>query len=439
MPIQSLPVFYNLDTVTIGPISSTNSAITQIKSPSIVSNLKIDEQVFYMTTMYIYRPTGTPNTQTYFVIEMIDDPNKLKGKRLYLVAEIKYGGTRPAGTTSLPLDTLLAATSVEPASSTWLINDNIVDAKTARMFEDPTDGSRTIILNRDFHSIVTKDASISVDKCYTSGLANIILSSNTIPAQTVIMRKSIIDWNINCELQGEDEDSNNSIKVDADITPYSILLTMTSIAGIAAALYSTTPSIFRSIIIPLAKEYNNGGLALFSISVVWNIVLGLIILQLFIFGLTGASETFFYLFFGALIIWFLCNKAVKDNFGSLQIKQNPLLNGLILETSFMGMFNKFEFDLSRIIMIVAGLMFAAIYFTAYGYLTTDKIAKDKRISVFFFFFATMISSVFLILISNAVNKDTEYGLIYILFGLAIVVTGLLFGFSINYAAELDGK
>lgn len=399
------PVFYNLEPVTIGPIKNS-ALIMNVNSEKTVSNLKIDDKIFFLKSIYLYRQ----NNLNYLVQRLIADPINPTGEVLYLVAQIAYDV--PKVENPFPIDTLLSATDAAPQTVTWDLNLDIKDGKGAKKFTH-SGGTITILLDELSHVIkMTNNIELNLATTfYATAIPEIILAeSDTYKATPAVMRKSIMDWNISCELQGEDEDSVDIKKNIQDITPYSTLLIMTSVAMAAAALYSTTPFIFTNMIIPLAEAYNKknntSGMPLFSISVIWNIALGLIILQLFILGALGSNDTFFYLFFGALIIWFLCNKAVKDKFGDLRLS-TTMVSGNAINTGFFAMFEGFKFDIGTCILIFTVLLFIVVYSLGYNYLTKENIAAENRISLYFIFLVTMICSVVLILFSNAYSLDSE--------------------------------
>lgn len=400
------PVFYNFEPVTIGP--TTNSAVNMtVNSEKPVSNLKIDDKIFFLKSVYLYRPSGTTN---YLVLRLIADPINESGDILYLVAQISFDTKK-----IYPIDTLLSATTATSQTVTWDINQDIKDGKGAKKFTH-SGGTITILLDPDSHIIqMTNNPDLNVaSKFYSQAIPDLILEEvGTIKATPAVMRKSIMDWNISCELQGEDEESVNPVKASQDITPYTTILTMASLAGAAAALYSTTPFIFRNMIIPLAEFYNeNGkGLPLFSISFLWNFVLMLIIIQLFVLGVTGSSEMFFYLFFGVLTIWFLCNKASRDSFGNLQETSN-MVKGKPINIEYLAMFASSQFNLiGSGFMALAAIIFFLIFIFGFVYLKTDRIAPENQVTVYFPFFLTMIFSVILFLLSNAYHL-TENSIVH---------------------------
>lgn len=404
--MTSFPVFYNFEPVTIG---TTNSAVNMtVNSEKPVSNLKIDDKIFFLKSIYLYRPSG--GSTNYLVLRLIADPINESGDILYLVAQISFDTAK-----IYPIDTLLSATTAASQTVTWDLNQDIKDGKGAKKFTH-SGGTITILLDSDSHIIkMTNNPALNVaNKFYTQAIPDLILADvGTIKATPAVMRKSIMDWNISCELQGEDEESVNPVKASQDITPYTTILTMASLAGAAAALYSTTPFIFRNMIIPLAEFYNeNGkGLPLFSISFLWNFVLMLIIIQLFVLGVTGSSEMFFYLFFGVLTIWFLCNKASRDSFGNLQETSN-MVTGKPINIEYLAMFASSQFNLiGSGFMALAAIVFFLIFIFGFVYLKTDRIAPENQVTVYFPFFLTMIFSVILFLLSNAYHL-TENSIVH---------------------------
>ena len=417
------PVFYNLEPVTIGPIS--NSAVSMVVlSEKPVSNLKIDDKIFFLKSVYLYRPSST----NYLVLRLIADPINESGDTLYLVAQIGFGNAETGKT--FPIDTLLSSTDVAPKTVTWDLNQDIKDGKGAKKYTK--NGTTTILLDTESHIIkMTTNNPLNVaSKFYTQNITDIMLEDTTeIKATPAVMRKSIMDWNISCELQGEDEDSVNNVKASQDITPYTTILTMASLAGAAAALYSTTPFIFRNMIIPLAEFYNDNGkgLPLFSISFLWNFVLMLIIIQLFVLGVTGSSEMFFYLFFGVLSIWFLCNKASRDSFGNLQETSN-MVTGKAINIDYLAMFASSQFNLiGSGFMAFAAIIFFLIFIFGFVYLKTDRIAPENQVTVYFPFFLTMIFSVILFLLSNAyhLTEDSILHLATYVAGVAVFITFII--------------
>ncbi len=336
-------IFYNFGSLSVSAYngaSRTAMSISKNLTGPPVTNIRYNDVSYYLRTMYFYYQNGP-----WVIFEAVTDPNgSADGDTMYIAAKIKLSATS-IPSAPFPIDQIVnsgnSKTNAVPVA--WDVNQDILEGNKAFLSIDSSTGTKTLILFDGAHNIrssLTTDT-FPREKCYnhpvnppTSSSSSSSSSSqpNTIPrlaplpASTsnedqpnfkanVTITKSILDWNITCELEGEDEATEQPEKVTKDMTTQQILGAMSGIAIVAILMYMYTPSFFGGVMVPLAETLKATSTSMppyKSLAYFWNTILAAIMLQVFVFGVSGNGVGFFYMFFGILIVGFLCNKSIAE-------------------------------------------------------------------------------------------------------------------------------
>lgn len=311
-----LSIYYNFVNITITGINSGSKsrAINVLQGDNPIANIKYNDTTYFMRTIYIYKLTT--GSDKWLIIETTSDPHGLSGDILYLVAKInavEVGGS--------PIDKILTGTVptvqfdlksllVDGADATYILDDD-----TKRIY---------IVLDDTAHSISASSTNL-VNSVYTptapAPAPFLDRIFNTVQEKNAVIRQSMLDWDTTCVPELEDTEKTIDLPAAIGSPAYSTGLFMGSMALIAVAVYLGTPAIFTNLIVPLAKELPNSAaeIPIYGVSFFWNIVMALIIVQLFVFGMTGLSVNYYYLGFVMLVVWFLANKSIIDKFASSSV------------------------------------------------------------------------------------------------------------------------
>lgn len=283
--------------------------------------------------MYFYYQDGKG---PWVIFESVTDPNgSADGDTMFIAAKITLSATS-IPSAPFPIDQIVnsenSKNSAVPVA--WDVNQDILEGNKAFLSINSQTGTKTLILFDGAHNIrssLTTDT-FPREKCYnhlapsSSSQPNTIPRLAPLPASTsnedqpnfkanVTITKSILDWNITCELEGEDEATEQPEKVTKDMTTQQILGAMSGIAIVAILMYMYTPSFFGGVMVPLAETLKATSTSMppyKSLAYFWNTILAAIMLQVFVFGVAGYGVGFFYMFFGILIVGFLCNKSIAE-------------------------------------------------------------------------------------------------------------------------------
>jgi len=265
--------------------------------------------------MYFYKPTGF--NSTYLVLDHISDPKGNSGKTLYLAAKLAFGGKES------DLDKLIAA-GEKSSIIEYTLNDSLTDGGDAYIATDDRSRTITIVLRNELELKATKmPDGTTIYTTVISGLSfpdgNDVTNSN----KNATIRKSILDWSISCELEGEDMDNQTAVATKSEtsniIDNINLVLMFMLIVG-SANIFA--PEIYRFGILPIMNSYGvtNGPKPIASLDYFWTLFIGLLCFQLFICGVSGKGSSFYLLALGFFAVMFSIKKSLYDSFSG----GNPL-------------------------------------------------------------------------------------------------------------------
>lgn len=315
-----LSIYYNFVNITITGIDSNSKtrAINVLQGDNPIANIKYNDTTYFMRNIYIYK--HTTGTDKWLIVETTSDPHGVSGDLLYLVAKINavevFGSTIGGGS---PIDKILTGTV---PTVPFDLKSLLVDGADATYTLDDDTKSIYITLADTAHSISALRPVLTSAQVYPNSstpsqqFPDRIF--NPVQEKNAVIRQSMLDWDTTCVPELEDMKDTIDLPAAIGSPAYSTGLFMGSMALIAVAVYLGTPTIFTNLIVPLAKELPNNAaeIPIYGVSFFWNIVMFLIIVQLFAFGMTGLSVNYYYLGFVMLVVWFLANKSIIDKFAS---------------------------------------------------------------------------------------------------------------------------
>ncbi len=304
-------VYYNYEKTSIDISKSALSGAINAKNAAPITNLKYNDEAYFLQRMYFYKPTGF--NSTYLVLEHISDPNGNSGKTLYLAAKLAFGGKESKS----DLDKLIAA-GENSSRIEYTLNDSLTDGGDAFVATDDRSRTITVVLRNELGLNATKiPDGTTIYTNVISGLSfpdgNDVTNSN----KNATIRKSILDWSISCELEGEDMDNQTAVATKSEtsnlIDNINMIAMFVLIMG-AASLGA--PEIYRLGILPIMYSYGetNGPKPISSLNFFWRIFIGLLCFELFIFGVSGKGSSFYLMAGGLAAILFSVEKSLYDHF-----------------------------------------------------------------------------------------------------------------------------
>jgi hypothetical protein len=369
-------IYYNFEKQIISGVT-TNSLGTSIvaKTTTPITNIKYDDVAYFVQNIYFYKPSGAQDT--HLVIQHISDPNGNSGKVLYLAAKIGFNGS----TSDTDLDIFLKA-SATPANLDLTLNNYIKDGGNAHISTDTTTKNITITLESP---IPVKAASTSV-ALYTTVISGLGIKPND-PAikNNAVVLKSILDWSISCEMEGEDMENQTAVATKSSTSDLmdNINMVMAFVLTIGG-MYIASPEIYNFFIIPIMNSHY-GSKPITSINTFWNLAIIFLIIEMIVFGAAGKGAAFYILAIGLMLMLFSVDKSLEDSIGggkslftapTINVHNEEYDNDL----SYISMFTKPEGDtLSMIVKGFCVISMLGIWGSNFNMLADDNITNDQAI------------------------------------------------------------
>jgi hypothetical protein len=298
-------VYYNYDKNIIQGIKS-ESLSRAINAPfaSKISNVKLGETPYFLQYMYFYKPQGSGDV--YLVLQNTPDPNMQTqgGKNLFLAVKLLTGAQ-----TETEIDAFLKANNT--AKNVELnLNQYLEDGKEAAINTDP-DGNITVLLKQNMG---VKTA--LVQKTFYSSTIKGLSDLSAMTEYTNTIQKTILDWDISCDLVGEDNATEDSGAALVNTSGFmdNINMVMAFVLIIGGA-YIAAPEIYGWIIIPIAKSVGNAtpNKPFTAINTFWNVAFFMLIIQTIVFGASNLGAPFYMLAIGLTLLIFSVNKSLEDS------------------------------------------------------------------------------------------------------------------------------
>jgi len=315
-------VYYNYEKTSIDISKSALSGAINAKNAAPITNLKYNDEAYFLQRMYFYKPTGF--NSTYLVLEHISDPNGNSGKTLYLAAKLAFNGKES------DLDKLIAA-GENSSRIEYTLNDSLTDGGDAFVATDDRSRTITIVLRNELElKARTMPDGTTIYTNVISGLSfpdgNDVTNSN----KNATIRKSILDWSISCELEGEDMDNQTAVATKSETSNLIDNINMIAMFVLVVGAASLgAPEIYRRAIVPIFESYgqSTGPKPISSLNFFWRIFIGLLCFELFIFGVSGKGSSFYLMAGGLAAILFSVEKSLYDHFSDgKQFSQVDVIN-----------------------------------------------------------------------------------------------------------------
>jgi hypothetical protein len=312
MPKQN--VYYNYEPLTIPGLSTGSlNTIIESKYPAVITNIKYNDEAYFMQKMYFHKPSPS-NSTVWLVLQHNSDPNMNAGKTLYLAAQIEPNGKN----TDTGIDTIFKSINAKNIELT--INNDLTDGGNAKINE--SNGKITIALT-DTIKVTTAD--LTGFTFYASTIVDLNLDTSS---PNALMRKSILDWAMSCEMVGEgSEDKTEATKPPTSDLMDNINMIMAMVL-IVGALNIAAPEIYKYVIGPILVS-NNDNKPITSLHLLWAVSFGLLIMELIIFGASGKGASFYYLALMLMLMWVSIDKSLSDNLLDGGSKAN-LINAAVI-------------------------------------------------------------------------------------------------------------
>lgn len=372
-------IYYNYEKNTI--VGVTRGSLSQsinAKNPAPITNIKYNDAAFFMQSMYFYKPAGA--TDTFLIIRHVSDPNMADGKVLYLAAKIAFGGS----TATEDLDAFLGV-STTPANLELTLNNYIQDGDDARIETDTTTGAITVTLAHGISVHATKKPDLVT--FYRTVISDLHTTDDVAADKNAIVRKSILDWSISCEMEGEDMDTQSSVATKSSTSDLmdNINMVMAFVLSIGG-MYIAAPEIYSWFIVPILNTYSttSGPKPITSINMFWNVAVLFLIIEMIVFGAAGKGSAFYILAIGLILVLFAINKSLEDSIGDGQSLFNaPTIKVHDVEhsndLSYISMFTESNDKITLGVKAFCVMSMFGLWGSNFNLLADDKITNDQAI------------------------------------------------------------
>jgi hypothetical protein len=372
-------IYYNFEKQIISGVT-TNSLGTSIvaKTTTPITNIKYDDVAYFVQNIYFYKPAGARDT--YLVVQHIADPNGNSGKVLYLAAKIGFNGS----TSDTDIDIFLKA-SATPANLDLTLNNYIKDGGDAHISTDATTKNITITLESP---IPVKAASTSV-ALYRTVISDLgIKPDDPSVKNNAVVLKSILDWSISCEMEGEDMENQTAVATKSSTSDLmdNINMVMAFVLTIGG-MYMAAPEIYNFFILPIVKSHGEteGKKPIASLNLFWNLAILLLIIEMIVFGAAGKGSAFYILAIGLILMIFSIDKSLEDSIGEgkslFKAQQITVHNDTYLnDPSYTSIFtNPTDDTISMIVKGFCVLSMLGIWGSNFNMLADENITNDQAI------------------------------------------------------------
>ena len=370
-------IYYNYEKQIIsGVTNDVLKTAIDAKTPSPITNIKHNDVAYFIQNIYLYKPAGA--TDTHLIVRHVADPNGNAGKVLYLAAKIVSGGT-----TDTDLDAFIKATAI-PTNLELTLNNYIHDGGDAHMATDANTKNITVTLANTI-AVKALPATLAVYPTQPAGLrVNLDAAAN----KNAVVLKSILDWSISCEMEGEDMENQTAVATKSGTSDLmdNINMVMAFVLTIGG-MYIAAPEIYNWFIVPILNSYY-GDKPITGINTFWNAAISFLIIEMIVFGAAGKGVAFYILAIGLTCALLAVDKSLEDTVGGgKSLFSAPTINVHNQEydndLSYMSIFTKPEEDtLSKVVKGFCVLSMLGIWGSNFNMLADDNITNDKAIKMY---------------------------------------------------------
>ena len=399
-------IYYNFEKQIISGVTTSSLGTSIVaKTTSPITNIKYDDVAYFVQNIYFYKPSG--ERDTYLVVQHISDPNGNSGKVLYLAAKIGFNGS----TSDTDLDVFLKA-SATPANLDLTLNNYIKDGGDAHIATDATSKKITITLESP---IPVKAASTSV-ALYTTVISDLGIKPDD-PAikNNAVVLKSILDWSISCEMEGEDMENQTAVATKSSTSDLmdNINMVMAFVLTIGG-MYIAAPEIYNFFITPILKSHDDAT-PITSLNMFWNVAILFLIMEMIVFGAAGKGAAFYILAIGLMLMLFAIDKSLEDSLGNSNTTSKSLFTAPTItvhnqeyknDLSYTSIFTKPEGD--TVSMFVKGfcvLSMLGIWGSNFNMLVDENITNDQAIKQYLVSFPNYFMYGITLTIWSHIDKD----------------------------------
>lgn len=368
-------IYYNYEKQIISGITAAalQTAINA-KTPTPITNIKYNDVAYFIQNIYFYKQAGSQDI--YLVVQHIADPNGNAGKVLYLAAKIATGGT-----TDTDLDAFIKANTT-PTNHELTLNNYINDGGDAHIATDTQSGSTTVTLT---DTITVKATALTALAVYSTLPTGLIIELDPVTNKNAVVLKSILDWSISCEMEGEDMENQTAVATKSSTSDLmdNINMVMAFVLTIGG-MYIAAPEIYNWFIVPILNSYY-GDKPITGINTFWNVAIIFLIIEMIVFGAAGKGAAFYILAIGLAVALLAVDKSLEDTVGGgKSLFSAPTINVHNQEydndLSYMSIFTKPEEDtLSKVVKGFCVLSMLGIWGSNFNMLADDNITNDQAI------------------------------------------------------------
>jgi len=366
-------VYYNYEQLTIPGLSKDSlKTVIESKYPAVITNIKYNDEAYFMQKMYFYKPSPS-NPAIWLVLQHNSDPNMNSGKTLYLAAQIE-----PNGSNDTDIDILLKASSNTNIDLT--LNNDLTDGGNAKV--SVSNSKITVALQ---NTVKVKTGDLTGISFYTYTIEDLVLDTSN---PNALMRKSILDWAMSCEMVGEgpeDKTQATTLPTSGLMDNINMIMAMVLIVG---GLNLTAPEIYKYCITPILQS-NNDGKPITSLHLLWAVSFGLLIIELIIFGASGKGASFYYLALMLMLMWFSIDKSLTDNLVSnganmfnvdtITVGKTVLVNDM---KSYFSVFEPVGFNLQFGIKMYSVMSMLGLWGSNFNIIADQNMNESKAFQKF---------------------------------------------------------
>jgi hypothetical protein len=380
-------VYYNFDKTTITGLTPTSAkaSIGLKQSEPPTTNIRYLDTNYCQQNVYICKD----GNNYYCVVLNVDDIHA-PTRFVYFAIKLKPSETKPsAGASLTDFDQLYSASS---SSVSVTLNSYLKDGDKASVYTDKQSGYITILAS----SPITMTNQISA--------SNVMQSTNITGlrfggSDNAIIKKSILDWNIDCTLAGEDGEEVEVSSKSPDFVHDVMIFTILGI--IMASTYAFIPVFYRSVIIPLKS--------LQSIDTYWSIISIVTLIMLLAYAIESKDNNWYFVFLSYLLIWISAKFSIKNNIGDISKTSG--------EGSIAGSDSNTVFTI-----IIMATMVGSIIIEGLGF--TYKAIHDLTPSNRGIYFGMFIASGVLVAFAGLLSINwTKYSLVLLLISAILLILG----------------
>jgi len=321
-------LFYNYDTMKITGLTSGSVKHLIALPQSTSTNLKYKNVQYSAIHLFFYKTSSPAEPKYYMIIQNLVSGSDAKHNAILFAIELISGAS-----TATEVDKILngTETSVEITLNNQVTDGGDIDiVSTSNSIYVITLRTKMSVLQSSYSDLNTKGFLTKDSTEIKNFLTNFdeYLPKGGTDASPGKVRKTILDWQIDCTLLGEDSEYAETVVANSDNTSIMDNLQLAFVLIlIVSGIYLATPAIFQRLVLPIAISHSAVALPLKSIDIYWTVVGFFAILVLFIYGIAAKQNMMYFILICIFLLFLAAKSVITNNLGNFygtEIDQSTL-------------------------------------------------------------------------------------------------------------------